>query len=51
MLIFEVSTSLAPETYIEGCISFHVPLNESPRELYFKIGIIRQKSKNKNLVI
>jgi len=41
--ILENSTSLAPGTYFEGCILFHVPLDESPRELYFKIGIIGQK--------
>jgi hypothetical protein len=34
---------LAPGTYFEGCILFHVPLDESPRELYFKIEIIEQK--------
>jgi hypothetical protein len=43
MLILEASTYLAPGTYIEECILFHVPLDESPRELYFKIGIIEPK--------
>jgi hypothetical protein len=41
--ILEASTSLALGTYFEGCILFHVPLDESPRELYFKIEIIEQK--------
>jgi hypothetical protein len=41
--ILENSTSLARGAYIEGCILFHVPLDESPRELYFKTGIIGQK--------
>jgi hypothetical protein len=43
MLILEASTSLAPGTYVEGCILFHVPLDESSRELYFKIEIIGPK--------
>jgi hypothetical protein len=34
---------LAPGTYFEGCVLFHIPLHESPRELYFKTGIIGQK--------
>jgi hypothetical protein len=41
--ILENSTSLARGTYIEGCILFYVSLDESPRELCFKIGIIEQK--------
>jgi hypothetical protein len=39
----ETSTSLAPETYTEGHILFQIPTDESPKELYFKIGIIGPK--------
>jgi|GEM_PF-4104377 len=39
----EISTSLAPRTYTEECILFQIPLDESPKELYFKLGIIGPK--------
>ena len=35
-----LSKSIAPNTGIEGHILFQIPIEENPRELYFKVGII-----------
>ena len=35
-----LSKSIAPNTGIEGHILFQVPIEENPRELYFKVRII-----------
>ena len=35
-----LSKSIAPNTGIEGHILFQIPIQENPRELYFKVGII-----------
>jgi len=39
----DTSASLAPGTYIEGHVLFQIPVDESPEELYFKVGVIGLK--------
>jgi len=39
----DISTSLAPGTDIEGHILFQIPVDDSPEELYFKVGVIGPK--------
>ena len=36
----DTSVSLAPNTFTEGNIMFHIPKNEKPIKLYFRVGII-----------
>jgi hypothetical protein len=39
----DTSASLAPGSYIEGQLLFQIPVDESPEELYFKVGVIGPK--------
>ena len=39
----DIFSSLAPESYIEGHLLFQIPADESPKELYFKVGVIGPK--------
>ena len=42
-VIFEelsTSTSLAPNTFIEGDLLFQIPIDEEPSKLHFKVGVV-----------